>query len=160
MWIIGSILMVLLVAVDQWSKYWAETTLSQIGSIPVWDGVFHLTYAQNTGAAFSLLEGQRWFFIVMTVVLVGVMIFLLARGALKNNWGKLAVFFVLAGAIGNFIDRVRFGYVIDMFEFRFVNFAIFNVADVCLVTGTCMMIIYILFMDRAPKAKTSDDAAH
>lgn len=142
------ILICAIVLLDQLSKQWAANVLKEVGSIPLIDGVFHLTYTENTGAAFSLLEGGRTFFILATVVLLSTLVLLLRRRYFKNRWGRLATLFIIGGALGNFFDRVRLSYVIDMFDFRLIGFAIFNVADVFITTGGIMMIIYFILTER------------
>lgn len=115
-------------------------------------GIINLTYAENTGASFSMLAGKMWFFIPLTIVSLLVCGFVLIRGYLKSVVGVISLSLIVAGAIGNFIDRLIYGYVIDMFEFVFIRFAIFNIADICLTCGGFLLAIYILFIhDRAVK---------
>ncbi|MFD1485615.1 signal peptidase II [Lacticaseibacillus baoqingensis] len=135
-----------LVAIDQLIKAWvvAHLALGQtIGFIP---GVLSVTHIQNDGAAFSMLAGQQWVFYVITVIALGVVAWLWkdSRGMKTYRWG-LAL--ILAGAIGNFIDRLRQGYVTDMFQVDFMNFAIFNFADACLTIGVILVLIHLLFFD-------------
>ena len=108
---------------------------------------FVLTYAENQGAAFSILEGKRLFFVGMTVVMILLMLLLLKKGYIVGLWGKTAAAFVIGGALGNGIDRVLRGYVVDMFEVRFIRFAIFNVADIFITVGGVMLVIYFLFLE-------------
>ena len=75
------------------------------------------------------------------------MVWMLKKNYARNLWGRLGILFVIGGALGNFIDRMRLGYVIDMFDFRLINFAVFNVADSFIVVGGIMVVIYFLFMD-------------
>ena len=135
-----------IIAADQLVKAWAKTSLMDVGTIPVIKDVFHLTYAENRGAAFSMLEGQRWFFIVLTSVMLVVIAVAFFKEFFKGIWGKTTLVFIFAGAVGNFIDRVWLGFVVDMFDFRLIDFPIFNVADIFLTVGAAMGIIYILFM--------------
>lgn len=115
-------------------------------------GIINLNYVENTGASFSMLAGKMWFFIPLTIVALLVCGFILIKGYLKSIVGVVSLSLIVAGAIGNFIDRLLYGYVIDMFEFAFVRFAIFNIADVCLTCGGFLLAIYILFIhDRAAK---------
>ena len=113
-------------------------------------GFLSLTHLRNTGAAWSLLEGKMIFFYVITVIVSVVIIYLLIK-----NYKKYLVFcrfiFVLAGAIGNFIDRVRLGYVVDMLQTDFMNFPIFNVADSTLVVGVICIFIYLILDEKAAK---------
>lgn len=146
------------VVLDQLVKYWAVASLAPVGTIPLIPGLIGLAYTENTGAAFSLLSGARWLFLPLTVVLVGVMIWALWKGYFRNLFGRLAIAFIMGGAIGNFIDRLLHGYVVDMFEFQFIRFAIFNVADIFITVGGVMFVIYFLFMD--DKLKLAEERAH
>ena len=137
-----------IIAADQLVKAWAKTSLMDVGTIPVIKDIFHLTYAENRGAAFSMLEGQRWFFIVLTSVMLVVIAVAFFKEFFKGIWGKTTLVFIFAGAVGNFIDRVWLGFVVDMFDFRLIDFPIFNVADIFLTVGAAMGIIYILFIDK------------
>ncbi|MBR5537786.1 MAG: signal peptidase II [Clostridia bacterium] len=139
---------------DQIVKYWASTELQAIGSIPLWEGVFHLTYCENTGAAFSMFTGQRWMLLGVTVVLLAALLWALCKGWMQNAFGRLSLQLIIGGAIGNMIDRVLMGYVVDMFDFCLIDFPIFNVADIFLCVGVGMMILYILVMEpKIEKAK-------
>lgn len=146
--IIYGIITLVILAADMLVKYWAKNTLADIGSIPIIKDVFHLTYAENTGAAFSMLEGKRWFFIILTAVMLVVIAWAFFKNYFKGAWGKTTLVFIFAGAVGNFIDRLMLGYVVDMFDFCLIDFPVFNVADIFLTVGAVMGIIYILFLDK------------
>jgi len=151
------LLAALMVIADQLIKYWTVTVLKPIGSIPLWEGVFHLTYVENTGAAFSMLEGRQGFFILVTLAAFGFVIYLYKTGMIRGWLGNLCVSFVIGGAIGNFIDRLRLGYVIDLFDFCLIDFAVFNFADVCITIGGALF-VWLAFLDykaevEAEKAK-------
>lgn len=135
------LLAALMVVADQLIKYWTVTVLQPIGSIPLWEGVFHLTYVENTGAAFSMLEGRQGFFIVVTVAAFLFMAYLYKTGMIRGVLGNLCIAFILGGAVGNFIDRLRLGYVIDMFDFCLINFAVFNFADICITIGGALFVL-------------------
>lgn len=111
-------------------------------------GILRLTYAKNEGAAFSILSGQREFFIALTAVVLVVAFYMLLRGYIRGMFGAVAISICISGAIGNFIDRLFYGYVIDMFEPIFIDFAVFNVADVLLNVGGAALVIYILFFHK------------
>ena len=119
----------LLVGLDQWSKYLTVQNISLGETKEFIPGFLSLTHLRNTGAAWSLLEGKMIFFYVITVIVSVVIIYLLIKNYKKSIWYSVGLSFVLAGAIGNFIDRVRLGYVVDMLQTDFMNFPIFNVAD-------------------------------
>lgn len=145
---------VLVIGLDQLVKYWAATDLQAIGSIPLWKGVFHLTYCENTGAAFSMFTGQRWLLLAVTVVFLGVLLWAQHHNWMQNAFGRMSLRFVIGGAIGNMIDRFVLGYVVDMFDFCLIDFPVFNVADIFLCVGVGMMTLYILVMEpKIEKAK-------
>ncbi|EMF0058631.1 MULTISPECIES: signal peptidase II [Enterococcus] len=139
----------LLVALDQWVKWWIVNDLSLGETKTLIPGVLSLNYIRNTGAAWSMLEGKMWFFVIITVVAVIVVVTLMVKNRKQGNrWLLTGLSFILAGAIGNFIDRVRLGYVVDMFQTDFMNFPIFNVADMTLVCGVILILIYIILDEK------------
>lgn len=151
------LLAVLMVVIDQLIKLWAVRVLMPIGSIPIIEGVFHLTYVENTGAAFSMLEGRQGFFILITLAAFGFVAYLYRTGMIKGVLGNLCMAFIVGGAIGNFIDRLRLGYVVDFFDFCLINFAVFNFADICITIGGALF-IWLAILDykaevEAEKAK-------
>lgn len=142
------ILIAAFVGLDQFSKYLAQTKLQEIGSYPIIEDVFHLTYARNTGAAFSILRDKQLLLILFTFLAIAMLIGLLfknvrAGGSLLVNY-SLAL--IIGGAIGNLIDRMRLNYVIDYFDFRLINFAIFNVADTFVVCGAILLAIAVIVL--------------
>ncbi|MEA4920847.1 MAG: signal peptidase II [Clostridiaceae bacterium] len=145
----------LMVGADQLIKYWASTELAQVSTLPLINGVFHLTYVENTGAAFSMLQGRRLFFIAITIVAFGVFVYMFSTGMIKGRLGYYSMAFIAGGAIGNFIDRLRLGYVVDLFDFRFINFPVFNFADLCITIGA---ILFILLAYRDYKEEKSKEA--
>lgn len=141
----------LLVGLDQWSKYLTVQNISLGETKEFIPGFLSLTHLRNTGAAWSLLEGKMIFFYVITVIISVVIIYLLIKNYKKSIWYSVGLSFVLAGAIGNFIDRVRLGYVVDMLQTDFMNFPIFNVADSTLVVGVICIFIYLILDEKAAK---------
>ncbi|EOZ5825199.1 signal peptidase II [Enterococcus faecalis] len=141
----------LLVGLDQWSKYLTVQNISLGETKEFIPGFLSLTHLRNTGAAWSLLEGKMIFFYVITVIVSVVIIYLLIKNYKKSIWYSVGLSFVLAGAIGNFIDRVRLGYVVDMLQTDFMNFPIFNVADSTLVVGVICIYIYLILDEKAAK---------
>ena len=144
--VFSSITVVLLVLLDQWTKWLTVVHLKNSEPIVLIPGVFELTYTENRGAAFGMMQNQRWFFFIATaIVLIGV-VFLLLRMPYERRYlpfrSALVVF--MAGAIGNLIDRVSLGYVVDFLYFKLINFPVFNVAD-CYVTITVFVFV-ILFL--------------
>lgn len=141
----------LLVGLDQWSKYLTVQNISLGETKEFIPGFLSLTHLRNTGAAWSLLEGKMIFFYVITVIVSVVIIYLLIKNYKKSIWYSVGLSFVLAGAIGNFIDRVRLGCVVDMLQTDFMNFPIFNVADSTLVVGVICIFIYLILDEKAAK---------
>ncbi|NST28070.1 signal peptidase II [Enterococcus faecalis] len=141
----------LLVGLDQWSKYLTVQNISLGETKEFIPGFLSLTHLRNTGAAWSLLEGKMIFFYVITFRVCVVIIYLLIKNYKKSIWYSVGLSFVLAGAIGNFIDRVRLGYVVDMLQTDFMNFPIFNVADSTLVVGVICIFIYLILDEKAAK---------
>lgn len=111
-------------------------------------GVFSLAHLQNTGAAWSLMEGKQWFFTLITILALAVGIYFLLKNINKNNGISYTVALIIAGALGNFIDRIRMGYVVDMFQVDFINFPIFNLADIFLCVGVVLLYIAIYRDDK------------
>ena len=136
------------ILVDQLTKSWAVNVLKDGSSIKVIGNFLRFTYAENRGAAFSILQNQRWFFIVITIVMLIVLAYIFFRTKNINKLSRLSIAMIAGGAIGNFIDRLMLGYVIDFIDVRFgsfYNFPIFNIADSFVVCGTILMIFLILF---------------
>jgi signal peptidase II len=153
---------IFIIAVDQGVKYWAVTYLANSAFRPEIPGLIGLTYVQNTGAAFSILQNMRVFFLIITVIVVAVILYALFTGRVQSKLGQWALVMITGGALGNFIDRAFVGYVVDMFDLEFMNFAIFNVADSFITVGAVLFCIYMLFIhDKVPNGKagaSNDDA--
>jgi signal peptidase II len=161
--IILALLVAVLVGADQLVKYWAVHELKPVGTmdfIRIGDfKIFDLTYLENDGAIFGSMSGQRWFLIGFTslVVLAGIVV--LFKVHRRSKFLSTAIALFIAGGIGNLIDRFRFAYVVDMFEFKPFRFAIFNVADICVTFAFIMLIWYALFIDpKIEKAKKAAEA--
>lgn len=142
-----TIIVIVAVVIDQVTKHLSDLYLTPLGtSVPVWEGVLHFTSTHNTGAVFGILAGWRYAFLVLTVVAVGVILWVLIKKKAKLHLlARICLALILAGALGNFIDRAFLGYVRDMIEVRFVTFAIFNVADCCVTVGAILFMLDILF---------------
>ena len=137
-----------LVVADQLTKIWAVTQLHYANRvIPVIDGVFEFHYAENPGVAFSMLAGQRWIFIPITLIIGGFILAMMLRSPLRRYpLFNITCVLILSGAIGNLIDRIAYGYVIDFLYFRLIDFPIFNFADCCVVIGAILLFIFVLFV--------------
>ena len=134
----------ILIIIDQAIKWISRTKLTKFESYPVIDGFFHFTYVENGGAAFGMLQNKTWFFVLITLLVVGYMIYFTKKN--KNIDKKLTfvLSIITAGAIGNLIDRIWLGFVVDMFDFRGIWQFVFNFADICVVVGGILLIFLII----------------
>ena len=145
-YIIAIITVFVSVAFDQWTKYLAILNLKDNEPFPIIENIFELRYLENRGAAFGLLQDQRiFFYISMLVITVGV-IYFYAKVPMNKRFLpiRLCSVFILAGGIGNCIDRIRFNYVVDFFYFKLIDFPIFNVADIY-VTVSVFILLFLMF---------------
>ena len=133
------------VALDQGVKFLVRASIPLHTSQSFIPGLFDLTYVRNTGAAFSILSSETWILTVLSGVATAVLLVLLLRRVLPTRMGMLSLTLLLAGAAGNFIDRLAFGYVTDMFETTFMQFPVFNVADIGVVIGGFLLVLTVLF---------------
>ncbi|MFP3389693.1 signal peptidase II [Brevibacillus sp. SIMBA_040] len=133
-----------IIALDQWTKHLVLNYMERGESIPLIADVFHLTSHRNMGAAFGILQNQRWLFIVITVAVVVGIVFSLIRIGKKQPRASLALSLVLGGAIGNFIDRATTGQVVDFLDFTLIHFPIFNVADMAITIGVGLLLLDVL----------------
>lgn len=155
-----AILAAALAALDQLVKYLVRAHIPLGGSLPFIPHVLDLTYVQNTGAAFSLLRQHTWLLTLISAVVVLVMCRLIVKGFFKNALGRWAAALVLAGGMGNLIDRAVFGYVTDMFQTVFMEFAVFNLADCCITVGVPLLFLYVmLYVGRDEKKEGGADGA-
>lgn len=134
-----------LVALDQLVKYLVRAHIPLGGNAPFIPFILDLTYVQNTGAAFSLLRQHTWLLTLTSALVVLAMCALIVKGFFKNALGRWAAALVLAGGIGNLIDRVLFGFVTDMLKTVFMDFPVFNVADCCITLGVPLLFLYVWF---------------
>ncbi len=130
---------------DQWTKYLIEQNVDLYQSIPVIEDLFHITYTRNPGAAFGILRGRRTFFIVITIVVLLLLIYFYRELQLESLVMRFALGLAVGGIVGNFIDRVRFGYVIDFLDFRV--WPIFNVADSAIVVAVIIFSYWFLVVE-------------
>lgn len=137
----GPLAAVILILLDQLSKQWIVNHIPLNAIRKCVPGIFSLTYLRNYGAAFSILQNQQWFFTVITLAVVGAACYYLIKNINGNFWFLFGLLLIISGGIGNFIDRLRLGYVVDMVHLDFMNFAIFNVADSYLTVGVVILFI-------------------
>ena len=141
-----ALLAVALVAVDQLVKYLVLQNIPLGGHVPFIPHLVELTYVQNTGAAFALFEEHTWLLALVSLAMSVVLVVALWKGFFRHPLGRLTLTLLLAGAVGNLIDRAFRGFGVDMFNLLFMNFAVFNVADICVVVGGISAGLYYLFL--------------
>ncbi|MBQ6684874.1 MAG: signal peptidase II [Firmicutes bacterium] len=125
-----------------------QTSMALNDTIPVIDGIFHITYIHNYGAAFSILEGKQGFLLIVTGIAMAAILGYMVIAQIKKKTNPMELWslaLILSGGIGNFIDRVRFGYVVDFFDFRV--WPIFNVADIAVCCGCGLLVFYVLIWE-------------
>ena len=134
------------VALDQWTKALTVANIPLHGQVDCIDGLFHFTYVQNTGAAFSSFEGQQWLFALIFVVFTAAVVYDYFKKYMPfSAFERWCVAAIWAGGLGNMIDRIRLGYVVDMINLEFIRFPVFNVAD-CFITCGCVALIGSLIL--------------
>lgn len=146
----------LVVLLDQATKFWIQSRMGYGESIPVIKDIFHITYILNAGAAFGILENKTWFFILVAVLLIAGVAYIFPRLPAEKPILRFGAGLLTGGAVGNLIDRVRIGYVIDFFDFRI--WPIFNVADICIVCGVGCLVYALLIMPDKPAVSGGNDA--
>ena len=125
--------------IDQFLKFWTVSNVAlNTGIRPLIPGVLHITYIKNFGAVFGIMSGfgaLRWILLILLLAFTALMVFAFIKGYFRTGFVKVSGALLLAGLLGNGIDRAIYGYVPDIFEFEFMNFAIFNLADVLVLVG-------------------------
>ncbi len=148
-----AILAAALVGVDQLVKFLVRLNIPRGDSVPFLPHILQLTYYRNTGAAFSIFEEHTWILTLISAAASVLLIVLLVRKTFSHPFGMVSLALILAGAVGNLIDRLFLGYVTDMFQTLFMNFPVFNVADMCIVCGCIAFCVYfLLFQGKEDKA--------
>lgn len=146
MFILSLLVIIALIAVDQVTKHLAVNLLQPAGTVNVIPDILNFTYVENRGAAFGVLSNARWVFISATIIIMIMMLYMLCKGEFKHFIGKTAALLIISGGIGNLIDRLSIGYVIDFIDVSpLFNFAVFNFADCCVTVGSVLLILNILF---------------
>ena len=136
-----------LLGADQWVKAWVVGHLQMGETTSLFPGFLELMRVHNYGAAWSSFSGMRWLLSAVTAAILIAVLVLLLRGVVRHPAGRVAGALILAGGLGNLIDRVRLGYVVDMFHFVFwPSYPVFNLADICIVAGAILGAIYYLFL--------------
>ena len=157
MYMIGALAAAAILALDQWVKHWITVNLPLGESMPLLPGFMQLRTVHNFGAAWSSFSGMRWLLVGVTSVIVLAVAYVLVRRIVRHPLGVAACFLILSGGLGNIIDRVRLGYVVDMFDFQFMNYPVFNVADIAVVCGAVLAAVYYLwFYEKYDKKDRQD----
>ena len=154
--IVGAVLVI----IDQIIKYLISAYLQPVGSVSVIDNIFSLTYVENKGVAFGMFSDMRWIFVALTSILLVIIIFYMFKKRPKGKFFYVCAALIIGGGIGNLIDRIFYGYVIDYLSLSFFP-PVCNFADYCITVGTIMLVIYLLFfsdiLDSSKKAKMKND---
>ena len=148
---IFTIVTIVLVVIDQITKYLSVGSLKGASSVVLIDKLLSLTYVENRGAAFGILQNARWIFITFTFIAIIFIIYYKIKYKPQSITLNSALCLITSGAIGNLIDRVGRGYVVDMIEVTFINYPVFNIADCFVVTGAILLSIYVLFIYKENK---------
>ena len=149
------IVLILSLGIDQYTKYLIESNLEVNETIPLFPGIFDLTYVRNTGAAFGMLAGKQ----VLLSIITGVLLIAITVYAIKNSKSisrleSLSLALIVGGGLGNLISRLIYDYVIDFFNFYF--WPVFNVADICICVGSALLVVAVLILEpRKEKQKSS-----
>ncbi len=155
-----SFIIFIIVVADQISKYITIQYLKPLKTVPLLEGVLSLSYVENRGAAFGILQNQRWFLIILPILIVTVIVIYLVMHRKESLLTRICLAVILGGAIGNLIDRIFLGYVVDMFQVTFIEFPVFNVADMAVVCGTIILAVQLLFLDKhGNESNRSDEGA-
>ncbi|GEK89081.1 signal peptidase II [Alkalibacterium putridalgicola] len=139
------IISLIIVGIDQFTKYLTVQNIPLHETLEVIPSFLSFTYHQNTGAAWSMLEGQMIFFYIVTLIVIGVIVYYMQTYGRQDKVFAFSLSLILGGAVGNFIDRLFLQYVVDMIRVEFIDFPIFNVADMSLTIGVTLMVIYLFF---------------
>ena len=135
-----------LLGLDQWLKHWITVNLPLGETMPLLPGFLQLRTVHNYGAAWSSFSGQRWLLVAVTCCIVAAVSAALIRRVVRHPLGLAAGTLIISGGLGNIIDRVRLGYVVDMLDFQFMNYPVFNLADCCIVCGCILGAVYYLWL--------------
>ncbi len=149
--------LILITALDQLCKLAAVRELMQVGTIPLIPNVFHLTYCENPGAGFGVFASYTTVLSVLTLLIIIAAIVYVVVKRPKHRLFITALTFMVGGAIGNLLDRIRLGYVVDFLDFRWIHFPIFNIADCFITVGAVMFAIYVIFLSEKKEQTDGND---
>lgn len=146
------------ILLDQVTKFLAIKYLMPVGSFPLIENILHLTYVENRGAAFGMLADHRWVFMILSTVGIAAVFIYLAKTKPESWWARLGLTFIIGGGIGNMIDRVARGYVVDFIDCRFIDFYVFNGADSFVCVGAVLFLIAVIIDEVRENRKKSSAA--
>lgn len=149
---------VAIAAIDQVIKFFVNANLKEVGSVSVIDNLLSFTYVENNGVAFGSFAGNRWIFVVLTTALIAAILIYMFKKKPQSKLFYASVALIVGGGIGNFIDRVLYGYVIDYISLSFFP-PVCNFADYCITVGTVLLMIYVLFFTSTGKKDLKNDKA-
>ncbi len=154
------LIIIAVVGLDQWTKALALAHLQQIKTLPLVEDILHLTYVENRGAAFGMLAEHRWVFMGFSILAILAIVVWLWKEKPKSFWIRCAAAFVVGGGIGNMIDRIARGFVVDFIDVRCIDFYVFNVADSFVCIGCAMFFLWVLrseIREKKQKKKTAEE---
>ena len=145
-------------AADIFTKILAENALKSVVTIPIIKNIFHLTYVENRGIAFGLFSGGRIVFVIVSVIVLAILSYVVFKTEkpVRTVWLKGGSALIFGGAIGNMVERIAKGYVVDFLDFRIIDFPVFNIADIAVCVGAAMLIIHFLFAEAKSIDKTEE----
>ncbi|MEG0899730.1 MAG: signal peptidase II [Oscillospiraceae bacterium] len=151
---IALIFSIVLIIIDQLIKKWVILSIKPLESIHVIEGLLDFTYVENFGAAYGIFKDKKWFLVIITLILLIAIIYLLISKRINNKFMIFSSSLIIGGGIGNLIDRFLYGYVVDFIDIGpLFSFPVFNFADSCIVVGTGLFVIYLMFFDDKTKKK-------
>ena len=143
-YVIYSVIIIVGIFLDQLTKFLTSSFMELYESIPIIKDVIHITYIQNTGAAFGMMKDSRWIFMIVSTVMIIALSLYLYLGHAENRFYGISIAMIISGGIGNMIDRIALGYVVDMIDFTLIDFAVFNGADSFVCVGAGLLILALI----------------
>ena len=151
MYVIYSVIIAVILITDFLVKQYILNNVALGETFGSFTALFDFVYVQNTGAAFSILSGKMWLLAVVSVVFCIAVIVYFIKKRPKNKLLCISLAMMFAGALGNAVDRICYGYVVDFIKTTFMNFAVFNIADIAITVGACLLVVYTMFFDEKEK---------